>query len=234
MSDFDTDLNFSHNFDDYIKELIREHAYEIISVEISTSIDDMMKATDMIVTVIGGKIAVRIRRPMMGHIYRDFTIRSFRPSGAKTELEKIREGFADWYLYLWTDYDLAFEIHIDSWIFVNLKKVRERGILDNIKDYERPNIDGTRFVVIPISILDKYNCITDRDGASLQVKSNFNQMELFDYMGGELNGEGKLFGSMRDRKGKSCRPNDIPGREIQRHKERLDIRQEESEVDPSK
>lgn len=62
---------------------------------------DMRQATDLIVlTARDMRIGCRVRRP--GYVDRypwDFTIRSTRDSGAKTEITKIIDGWGDWLVY---------------------------------------------------------------------------------------------------------------------------------------
>jgi hypothetical protein len=70
---------------------------------------DTTQATDLICGTIGPKnFAARVRRPgvFWGRSFNSptnwglqFTIRSHRDSGAETELAKIKNGFADWFLY---------------------------------------------------------------------------------------------------------------------------------------
>lgn len=63
--------------------------------------EDQRENTDLRLLVARGtRIAVRIRAardvPLYGH---EFTIRASRPSGVKTELEKIADGWGDWFFY---------------------------------------------------------------------------------------------------------------------------------------
>jgi hypothetical protein len=70
---------------------------------------DTKRATDLISGTIGPiAFAARLRRPGVfwarnfnspTHWGLQFTIRSRRDSGIETELAKIKNGFADWFLY---------------------------------------------------------------------------------------------------------------------------------------
>lgn len=73
---------------------------EILLTEAATE-DDQEKATDLIVLRFDAiRIAVRLRRPGYFDRYGDeFTIRTSRPGGMKTELAKILEGFGDYFFY---------------------------------------------------------------------------------------------------------------------------------------
>jgi hypothetical protein len=107
---------------------------------------DLKHATDLTLKVTGGDIAARLRFPPCK--YRDLTIRAQRDTGARTELAKIREGFAYRYFYGWIDENN----NIAEWILVDLDKVREAGLLDK----ERcliPNGDGTYFISITVKEL---------------------------------------------------------------------------------
>jgi len=63
---------------------------------------DLFQATDFLVlTFRQFKVAVRLRRfnEHYGRYKNEFTVRWTRPSGTKTEIDKIREGGADYLLY---------------------------------------------------------------------------------------------------------------------------------------
>jgi hypothetical protein len=149
---YQQDRRWADSFTQQVVNIIRQNAMHIIDVREAELDDDTNKATDMVVSVTGGDVAVRVRRDKT--VFRDLTLRSWRAFGVKTELQKIRDGFADWYLYAWTDGGV-----ITEWILVSLEKLRESGILD-MEHEEIVNVDGeTSFVVIPIGELRQYNCI---------------------------------------------------------------------------
>jgi hypothetical protein len=113
---------------------------------------DMKCATDLVLKVKSGDIAVRLRRP--GCKYRQLTIRSSRTNGMKTELAKVKEGFAFRYFYGWLNENNI----IDEWILVDLDKVRSAGLLDS-RD-ETPNRDGrTSFISIGLEELESAGCL---------------------------------------------------------------------------
>jgi len=152
---YEIDRLWADGFTLQLVDIIRQNAMHIIDIRESVLGDDISNATDMVVSVTGGDIAVRIRRNQTP--FRDFTLRSQRISGAKTELQKIRDGFADWYLYAWTDKDI-----ISEWILIDLKILRESGILD-VARTEFRNIDGkTSFIVIPVRELELHGCIVSK------------------------------------------------------------------------
>lgn len=67
--------------------------------------EDMLQNTDLRVFKLEGvRVACRVRKnSFLAGFGRQFTIRSSRPSGNKTELEKIMEGFGDYTFYCFAD-----------------------------------------------------------------------------------------------------------------------------------
>lgn len=112
----------------------------MMSVRIGTDKEDMEQSTDMVLEVNGATIAVRLRQA--SYPYRDLTIRSSLPSGHITELQKLKQGYTDWYIYGWCDSD-----EIVEYILVNMNAVRQSGLLDVPRKQIR-NYDGTKFIAI--------------------------------------------------------------------------------------
>jgi len=149
------DKAWADQFTRQIVEILRHNSAHILKIEVAPMEADSLHATDMIITVTGGNVAVRVRRDTS---YRDFTIRSARASGTKTELQKLREGFGDWYLYAWSQGD-----RITEWMLLDLHRIRQQGLL-NREWPERLNKDGrTSFIAIPISVLALNACIVTKD-----------------------------------------------------------------------
>jgi hypothetical protein len=76
-----------------------------------------------------------------------FTIRSHQPTGCKTELAKIKEGFADWMFY---GFETEEGDDIDPWIIINLNSFRMAGERYDKGEIglcfrENTNPDGTKF-----------------------------------------------------------------------------------------
>lgn len=151
------DRQWSDKFLPQIKTILLQHAIILLSANIADDKKDTEQATDMIISVDGGDVAVRIRRAGYYKKYRDWTIRSFRESGQETELSKLRKGHARWYLYLWTDD----KEKIIDFIFIDLNRVREIGLLDK-KRKHISNKDGTYFIAISIPELKKNNCLVTK------------------------------------------------------------------------
>jgi len=113
---------------------------------------DINEATDLIVMRARDmKIAVRLRRPgYAGRYPSQFTIRSHRASGMKTELAKIVEGWGDWLFYGHADGQTG----ISEWVLIDLHHLRASFIRnpsllhtpDDVASGKRANGDGTSFV----------------------------------------------------------------------------------------
>lgn len=159
MNKYTTNKAWADQYTEQVIALLVSNAAHIVKVEVAPQYQDSHNATDMIIQVVGGCVAVRIRRDTER---RDLTIRATLPSGAKTELQKIREGFANWYLYAWTQSG-----QICEWILVDLNRLRTSGTIF-VQRAEIPNgywesnkfvRDGTYFVAIPLAELLANNCI---------------------------------------------------------------------------
>lgn len=93
MAELETDFAWGERYLDDI----RRHLMPTAPLPV-----DRREATDLMVLELaaGGRVACRMRRPRaLAEYPHDVTIRLSRPSGSKTELEKILEGFGDWYFY---------------------------------------------------------------------------------------------------------------------------------------
>lgn len=141
---FGSNFRFQDGFQEQVKEILQRNAQYLLDIRLSTPIEDTRQATDMVMRVESGvDVAVRIRRPNCE--YRELTIRSRASNGGKTELDKLREGWGDWYVYAWSNRQGL----LNEWILVNIHTLRKSGAL-NTRRFEIPNKpdDGTRFVAI--------------------------------------------------------------------------------------
>lgn len=131
---------------------------------------DRKEAADLL--VLEGKnmkVGCRVRRPgAFERFPNDFTIRSRRDSGARTELSKILAGWADWLFYghgFSENHERYGDIH--AWMIVDLKVFRRvlaghgSNILlgrpgVNIRCCEIPNDgDGTHFACYDVTSFPK-------------------------------------------------------------------------------
>jgi hypothetical protein len=85
--------------------------------------EDAERNTDLMVLRLDAvRIGCRVRKHQYASKYGDeFTIRAGRPSGTKTELTKIIEGWGDYFFYGFSD---AEETNLHSWILCDLKVFR--------------------------------------------------------------------------------------------------------------
>ena len=155
--DFIGNWEFQKKFYQKIIEILKENAFHFIDISTASEYEDKNQATDFIITLEGGEIALRIRRSNYEH--RDLTLRYSTRYGNKTEFEKIKDGFAKYYLYCWTKEDDKKNEYIDEYMLVDLDELRKSGYL-NKKFDPIPNKDGgTSFVFIPIHELKELNCL---------------------------------------------------------------------------
>lgn len=151
-----TDKQWADKYHSAIKVVVNKIADKIITFNIAPEQEDQTEATDYIITVEKGTIACRIRKPDCN--YRDLTIRSWRKSGTKTELEKIKEGFGRWYIYAWAKNESA----LAEWWLLDLDALRKSPLLKNSR-VEKQNKDGkTAFISISSSELYYWNVIIEK------------------------------------------------------------------------
>lgn len=135
-----------------VSEILQDNASVFIRFSVAAPDDDRNNATDMQLRaeVSGSDIAVRLRKASCRH--RDLTIRSYS-NGNKTELHKLKEGKAKWYVYGWENVDGS----IDSYMILDLDTLRGSGLLENRPEIR--NKDNTAFVVVPVQELFDRGCI---------------------------------------------------------------------------
>lgn len=142
MSGYSFDRKWS---DQFIPEMCRIVGPHLLIP--STLEQDTKEAADLVVLKSAGvTVACRVRRFGYAEKYaNEFTIRSQRRNGSRTELEKIVDGWGDWMFYahanesgdgfaLWNLLDLsAWRAHL----------IREKLGGEKIKRGTKPNQDGT-------------------------------------------------------------------------------------------
>ncbi|HYT43386.1 MAG TPA: hypothetical protein VEP90_13695, partial [Methylomirabilota bacterium] len=136
QSDYKYDRKWQDQYTQQIMSTLKPLTPHCVELSIAPVEEDNKHATDYVVTMGRGSIAVRLRRPFYDQ--RDLTIRSRRDNGIKTiktELAKIKEGYAFRYFYGWTDKNI-----IPEWMLVDLDKLRQSGLLEK-RWHEYPNKD---------------------------------------------------------------------------------------------
>jgi len=102
-TNFKTDIQIERKFSRYLKAILGNQFI------IQDRIEDIENGTDfLLLKMTPFKVGVRLRRyyyyEYKNGIYRnEFTIRWDRPSGVKTEIDKIRDGLVDYILYGFID-----------------------------------------------------------------------------------------------------------------------------------
>jgi hypothetical protein len=148
------DRQWGVGYEEQVKIILKKLIHHCVVISVAPAEEDNKHATDFTIKLLGGAVAVRLRRSDCR--FRDLTIRSLRSNGAKTELAKIQEGFAARYFYGWTD------IHrvIAEWILVDLDKMRSSQLF-KIPRRPVPNGDGTFFVAFSIKDLIDAGCLLE-------------------------------------------------------------------------
>ncbi len=152
MSNYSHDRKWQDFYASQVMDILKPLTPYCVELAVAPAEEDNKHATDFEIKLMGGSIAVRLRRPDC--VYRDLTIRAKRDTGVKTELAKIREGHAFRYFYGWTD-----TRHIVAeWMLVDLDKVRTAGLLEKKRSFI-PNGDGTHFIQISMRELEITGCL---------------------------------------------------------------------------
>jgi len=92
---FQTDRQLEYRFHRSIKAILgNQFIYQ-------NEIEDLENGTDfLLLKATPFRIGVRLRRnKYLKHYYNEFTIRWTRPSGVETEIDKIRDGLVDYFMY---------------------------------------------------------------------------------------------------------------------------------------
>lgn len=166
---YTTNRAWSDKMIPYLKQIIGGYLLDIASEE-----DDMKKNTDLIVLNVGNKrIACRVRRNeyWKKQEYRQqFTIRSVN-NGYKTELEKVMEGWGDYFFYGFANEDCS---AIIKHIFIDLAIFRLHA--NDTHHMDIPNGDRTYFraydwTIMPQEMIFRKNITNDDVGILEEVVS---------------------------------------------------------------
>ena len=146
MSKYDHDFGWAQQYMPQVKAILGPLLLSEAPIEL-----DQSEATDlMVLKARDMRVGVRIRRPSYNRRYQDqFTLRLSRPSGARTEWEKVLyDGFGDWLFYA-----RAAKGRLDPWMVVDLHALRGLFIRRHVTQWvnagavgKQHNGDGTSFV----------------------------------------------------------------------------------------
>lgn len=142
MNTFESDKQWSDQFIPQLKQIVGPLLLDVAPIDV-----DRNENTDlMVMTARAMRIACRVRRiePNTKPEYmRQFTLRSHRTSGVKTEVEKVMEGFGDWMVYAWSQSGGW----LDPWVVIDLTEFRR--LRSDVRWLpacgEHYNSDGTGF-----------------------------------------------------------------------------------------
>lgn len=117
MNGWQKDKRWSDRFLPEIKSILGQHLISEPPIE-----EDRERNTDLVVLRLDAvRVGCRMRKPSYLCYADEFTIRANRPSGNKTELEKIIEGWGDYFFYGIANGE---ETQIERWILGDLKAFR--------------------------------------------------------------------------------------------------------------
>lgn len=159
---YEVDRRWSDAFIPAIKRIVGP-----LLLETSSFYVDTKQAADLVVLNARDKtIAARVRRQGYADRYPfEFTIRCKRDTGAKTELEKMIDGFGDWMFY---GHAHANGIDVTRWMVINLPAWRAAIIRRQAPYTKQSNGDGTHFIAFDVRNLPQDALIA----ASFSLASN--------------------------------------------------------------
>ncbi len=137
-----------------IRRILNSKSYVFTKFVEATPKQDMEEGFDSIFSFPDVKIPIRIRDYKYLN-YRDITIRSRSYYGMRTEIDKLREGFGDYYFYGWETKESN---GIYCYAIFSIKNFVESGLIDE-PDSQRQNYDGTEFYCYSLDKMIKKNVI---------------------------------------------------------------------------
>lgn len=144
---YGNDRSWSDQFLPAIRTIVGPHLLVPSTIEA-----DIKQATDlMVLRARDMTIAARVRRHGFADRFPyEFTVRAARDSGAKTEIEKITEGWGDWMFYGHQASPHSLSVH--PWWLIDLSAWRAAMIrvawnvgFPRVRTGMIPNGDGTHF-----------------------------------------------------------------------------------------
>lgn len=144
--------------------ILTEALPRIARLTVAGPVDDQKRCTDFVLSVQVGRIACRVRSARYWR-YADLTLRLSRPSGAETEVAKLRQGFVGHYLCAWGD-----DGELIAWALVDVAKMVP--LLDRPRPVYTNRGDGVRWMAIPLSELAQARAITCAGGQAAGFVGN--------------------------------------------------------------
>jgi hypothetical protein len=146
-----------------------------LDVNIAPIERDKNEATDLVLKLTGGDIAVRIRQFKYSYKYDksplafDWSIRFRSKYGNKTEIDKLREGYAKWYFFGIVNEG---ETSLFDYCIIDMDKVRSINLLDESNWQLNPNKDGTIGGYMKMRKVDTLDCIIARSNYEKNMDQN--------------------------------------------------------------
>lgn len=167
-------MSQSYKDNRYFSDKLIHHAFPIVGkncTRIAPDFRDMNECVD--IEVVGTDVGFRLRKWKDRCFKNDFTIRSKVKSGQKTELDKIISGWCR-YLFYAIENEKGDGFHCFSLIDLNVFRNRfHQKVKDNYGNTpwkERPNGDGSWFVVFPYIDFPK-ELVIDSQGIDFNLPS---------------------------------------------------------------
>lgn len=170
---FEKNWNFAEKHMLAIRKILKQMPAEyFMDFAAAPAQQDMEEATDLILFVEGGTMAVRVRRHKYWTKNNDdpeWSVRFRSRQNKKTEIDKLREGLADWYFFAYSQDDKS---ELAAWWLVDLSQVRDNGLLDDLESWQLAslgwrgpysNSDGSAGAYFPFDKLEQLGCILDSE-----------------------------------------------------------------------
>lgn len=142
-------------FHRHYQEILHRNSRMLFTVDQSSIKQDREQGFDYFLSFNKVNVAVRNRSFEYYQRFADFTIRSESKYGLPTEIDKIRNGCGDIYLYVWQNKEGT---NLHTYLLVDLEKFRESGLAFAEKRHIR-NRDGTKFYSYTIQELFRADCL---------------------------------------------------------------------------
>ena len=148
------------------KTIARIPAGIFFGIETATFEQDTTQATDLILKLSGGNVAVRVRN--FNYVYRhwqtidkeplafDWSVRFQTRTNHRTEIDKLRDGFGRWYFMAVSNED---ETDLWDWGIIDLDKCREIDLFDNFYWQINSNGDGSAGGYMAMRTVQELNCL---------------------------------------------------------------------------
>jgi hypothetical protein len=134
---------------------------------------DRHEATDLVLRLTGGDVAVRVRSKRS--LWKDtpeWSVRWRAANGGRTEIHKLRDGYCRWYLTGYSDGNDG----LWMWWLLDLNAVRAACLLEDESLWQiHNNEDGTFGGYLPIRVLEEVDCVAYSGNDELESRPYFSR-----------------------------------------------------------